>query len=315
MKKGIDISEWQTSVDYSKLKEQGIEFAIIRCGYGRASTQKDKMFEKHYEGLKKAGIKIGCYLYSYANKIADGTLEAQNCLDFIKGKTFDLPIFYDLEDKTTSVLGKNNITVLATNFCKKIKVSGYEVGIYANLNWWKNYINLGEIKKEISDLKVWLAQWEVSKPTANFNYDFWQYTSSGVLEGIAGRVDMNYMCTEAVDKPVENVDNSKKSNEEIAKEVWQGKWGNGQERVDKLTKAGYDYTEIQKIVNNTKSDDKTIKVGDKVQVINAIQYNGQPFAKYYDSYNVIEVKGDRVVIGRGATVTCAINVKNLRKIL
>lgn len=265
------------------------------------------MFEKHYQGLKKAGIKLGCYLYSYANKVADGNLEAQNCLNFIEGKTFELPIFYDLEDSCVRLLGKDNITKLAINFCNIIKKSGYQVGVYANLNWWNNYINLSELKNKISNINIWLAQWEVSKPTANFNYDFWQYTSSSVLDGIVGRVDMNYMRTEGVE-------NLKKSNEEIAKEVWQGKWGNGQERVDRLTKAGYDYTEIQKIVNNTKSDNKIIKVGDKVQVLDNVQYNGESFMSYHNIYDVIEVKGDRVVIGIGKVVTCAINIKNLKKV-
>ncbi len=271
------------------------------------------MFEKHYTGLKKAGIKIGCYLYSYANKVADGKLEAQNCLKLIQGKKFDLPIFYDLEDKTTSILGKNNITILANSFLTEIKKAGYKTGIYANLNWYTNYINLNELRNRNPNMSVWLAQWEVSKPTANFQYDFWQYTSNGVLDGVNGRVDMNYMYTKTVDNSVENVENSKKSNEEIAKEVWEGKWGNGQERVDKLTKAGYDYTEIQKIVNNTNTDDKTIKVGDKVQVLNAVQYTGEPFSVYYEKYDVLEVKGQRVVIGIGNTVTCAINIKNLKK--
>lgn len=273
------------------------------------------MFEKHYNGLTKAGIKIGCYLYSYANKVADGVLEAKNCLNFIKNKKFDLPIFYDLEDKSTSILGKSNITQLAIDFCKTIQKEGYEVGVYANLNWWKNYINLQTLKQNIPNIKVWLAQWEVSKPTATFSIDYWQYTSSGVLDGIAGRVDMDYMQTITVDNAVENVENSKKSNQEIANEVWQGKWGNGQERVDRLTKAGYDYTEIQKIVNSMNKIDKlSINVGDKVKVLNAIQFTGEPFSVYYDSYDVIEVKGERVVIGRGKTITCAINVNNLKKV-
>ena len=92
MKKGIDISTWQENVDYNKLKEQGIEFAIIRTGYGKNKSQKDKMFEKHYEGLKNANIKIGAYHYSYITSIEGAIQEAKNCLEFIKGKTFDLPI-------------------------------------------------------------------------------------------------------------------------------------------------------------------------------------------------------------------------------
>lgn len=312
MKKGIDLSEWQISVDYSKLKEQGIDFAIIRCGYGRDKTQKDKMFETHYEGLKKAGIKIGCYIYSYANKVADGKLEAKNCLQFIKGKTFDLPVFYDLEDKVTSILGKYNITLLANDFLCEIKKAGYNTGIYGNLNWFNNYINLKELKNRNPKMYVWLAQWEVSKPSASFDYDYWQYSSNGVLDGISGRVDMNYQITEIVDNSVEN---SKKSNEEIAKEVWQGLWGNGQERVDKLTKAGYDYTAIQKIVDSMAPQiTDTIKVGDQVTVLNNVQYTGQPFDVFFTKYDVIEVKGDRAVIGIGNTVTCAINVKNIKKV-
>lgn len=318
MKKGIDISQWQTNVDYSKLKKQGIEFAIIRCGYGRASTQKDNQFENHYKGLKKEGIKIGVYLYSYANCIQDGTLEAQNVLNFIKGKELDLPIFYDLEDKTTLALGRNNITEVAKKFCKVIQNAGYNVGIYANLNWFINYINLSSIKKDYPQCYVWLAQWEVETPTANFEYDFWQYTSKGKLDGISGNVDMDYeirSTVENVEKPVDK----RKSNEEIAKEVWQGLWGNGEERKNRLTNAGYDYTEIQKIVDKTKPTTTTtntsaIKVGDKVKVLKAIQYNGQPFTSYYSKYDVIEVKGNRIVIGQGKTVTCAINVENLQKI-
>lgn len=313
MKKGIDLSEWQTQVDYTKLKRQGIDFAIIRCGYGRDKSQKDKMFEKHYEGLKKAGIKIGCYIYSYANKVSDGKLEAQNCLNFIKGKTFDLPVFYDLEDKVTSSLGKTNITMLANAFLTEIKKAGYNTGIYANLNWFNNYINLRELKNRNPNMYVWLAQWEVSKPTASFNYDFWQYTSNGKLDGISGRVDMNYQITKTEDNSVGNVEN-RKSNEEIAKEVWQGLWGNGQERVDQLTRAGYDYTEIQKIVDMTSPNTKTIKAGDKVKVLKPVDYNGQSFGVYFPYYNVIEIKGDRAVIGKGATVTAAINVKNLSKL-
>ena len=92
--KGIDISEWQENVNFSKLKEQGIEFAIIRLGYGKQINQKDSMFETYFEGLKNAGIKVGAYLYSYAYVKEGAKLEAENTLEIIKGKTFDLPILY-----------------------------------------------------------------------------------------------------------------------------------------------------------------------------------------------------------------------------
>lgn len=245
MTKGIDISEWQTNVDYSKLKSQGIEFAIIRCGYGKNSHQKDKMFETHYKGLKEQGIKVGAYLYSYCNNINNAKKEAENCLDFIKGKTFELPIFYDLEDKITRPLGKNNITYIAKVFCEIIEVKGYKAGIYANLDWFKNLIDVSQVNQ----YNLWLAQW-TDKPTKDFKYDFWQYTSKGKLSGISGNVDMNYYLGNSI--IVENVDNfveNRKSDEQIANEVIEGKWSNGEERKQKLISAGYSYSKIQQLVN------------------------------------------------------------------
>ena len=244
MIKGIDISEWQTDIDYMKLKQQGIEFAIIRCGYGKNASQKDKMFEKHYAGLKYAGIKIGCYLYSYCNKVENAVLEARNCLEFIKGKQFELPVFYDLEDKITKPCGRIEITQMAINFCEEIEKAGYKSGIYANLDWFTNLIDINKV----SNYKIWLAQW-TTNPTKNFHYDYWQYTDKGQINGINGNVDMNY-CYDNISNIVENVDNFvEKSIEELANEVIKGKWGNGEERKQKLTNAGYNYQEVQNKVN------------------------------------------------------------------
>lgn len=262
MYKGIDISTWQKNVDYSKLKEQGIEFAIIRCGYGKDNSQKDTMFETHYKGLKEAGIKVGAYLYSYCSNVNNAVLEAKNCLQFIKGKSFELPIFYDLEDKITKVLGKEAITQIAINFCEEIQKAGYVAGIYASLDWFNNYIDINKVNK----YKIWLAQWEVSKPTANFKYNYWQYTSSGQIEGISGRVDMNY-CYDDISISVENVEKpveKSKSNEELADEVIKGLWGNGQERKDRLTTAGYNYNEVQDIVNKKLSKKSNEQIANEV---------------------------------------------------
>ena len=108
-----------------------------------------------------------------------------------------------------------------------------------------------------------------------------------------------------------SVDNSK-SIEELAKEVIAGKYGNGEERKQNL---GSLYNEVQNRVNEIMGVSKElIKVGDKVKVLNAVQYNGQTFKTYYDVYDVIEVKDERVVIGIDQTVTCAINIKNIKKV-
>lgn len=121
---------------------------------------------------------------------------------------------------------------------------------------------------------------------------------------------------------VENVENSvdKKTNEEIADEIMfkenYGGWGTGELRKQLISDAGYNYNDIQAIINSRygKTVTDEIKVGDKVEVINNIQYNGKTFRKYYDVYNVIEIKNDRVVIGIENIVTCAINIKNIRKV-
>ena len=205
--KGIDISTYQQNVNYRKLKEQGIEFAIIRLGYGKNSSQKDSMFETHFEGLKNAGIKVGAYLYSYAYVKEDAKLEAKNTLKIIKGKQFDLPIFYDMEESKQAKLGKTVLTEMANEWCRIIKDAGYKAGVYANLNWFKNYLNPYEIASEFNF--IWLALWNNDeKPNVQFPVAFWQYTSNGHLDGIKGRVDLDKCFVESFQQPVDNVVNN-----------------------------------------------------------------------------------------------------------
>ena len=242
--KGIDISTYQQNVNYKKLKEQGIEFAIIRLGYGKNFSQKDSMFETHFEGLKNTGIKVGAYLYSYAYVKEGAKLEAENTLKIIKGKQFDLPIFYDMEESKQALLGKEVLTEMANEWCRIIKNAGFKAGVYANLNWFKNYLNPYEIKAQNN--YIWLALWNNDiKPNVEFTVDFWQYSSKGKLEGIQSFVDLDKCYTQDFTHYKQNL----KSNEEIATEVIKGLWGNGQERKDRLTKNGYNYNEIQKVVN------------------------------------------------------------------
>ena len=204
--KGIDISEFQDNVNYKKLKEQGIEFAIIRLGYGKQINQKDSCFEKHFEGLKNAGIKVGAYLYSYAYVKEGAKLEAENTLEIIKGKTFDLPIFYDMEESKQAKLGQTVLTEMANEWCKIIKNAGFKAGVYANLNWFKNYLDPTKIK---NDNYIWLALWNNDEnPNVQFPVDFWQYSSKGKLDGIQGRVDLDKCFVESFGQPVDNVVNN-----------------------------------------------------------------------------------------------------------
>lgn len=242
MKKGIDLSTFQRNVDYEALKKDGVEFAIIRCGYGKDAGQKDEMFEEHYAGCKAAGIKVGAYHYSYCTKVENAILEAQNCLSYIKGKEFDLPIFYDLENnETIGQLNQDEITLIALKFCRFLEGEGYNSGVYANLDWFKNKIRVQAL--EIENYSIWLAQWN-NEITADFNVDIWQNTNHLKVGNIS--CDGDYLLNENIlinqDEPTLDVDICKS----LAVDVIFGKYGNGLERKEAL---GSYYNEVQDIVN------------------------------------------------------------------
>lgn len=301
--KGIDISTWQDKVDYSKLKSQGIEFVIIRCGYGKNEHQKDNMFETHYKGCKQAGLKVGAYLYSYATSVDNAKLEAENCLKFIKGKDFDLPIYYDVEDKTIEPLGNILITQCIIEFCKIIENAGYKAGVYANLNWFNNFIDVNKIKK----YSLWVAQWN-NKCTANFNYDIWQYTSSGELDGINGRVDMNILYNDIYTQSGDNI-----VNKCVRCDIGTPKFCEPCYQLLNTENIKLK-SEIEQLKNKNKIND--IKKGDYILFKGTTDYNGTRLDDwtYNSKFNVIEVNGDRVVIGKGNIVTAGVKKSDCYKI-
>ena len=188
--KAIDVSYCQTNVDYDRVKNSGIDVVIIRAGYGRESYQKDSEFETHYRNAKAAGLKVGAYWYSYADSVSDAVNEANACLACIKGKSFDYPIYYDLEEQSIANLGVSACTDMARAFCNKIIDAGYAAGVYANLNWFQNYLDYNTLHDKYS---IWLAQWSNSH---SLDCDIWQYASDGNVSGIRGNVDMDVVIGE-----------------------------------------------------------------------------------------------------------------------
>ena len=254
--KGIDVSKHNGSIDWKKVKASGIEFAIIRIGYGGSVPVKDERFEENYKNAKANGIEVGVYIYSYADSESDVKKEYEAVINWLGGRVLDLPVYYDVEDKKMSGLSKKVLSNYIKTFCVKIEKAGYWAGIYASKNWLENKLNMTTLK----DYTVWVAQWS-SNPTYQGSYGMWQYTSDGSIKGISGRVDMNYQVKELGGSlnTTSNNENSKKSNEEIANEVIKGIWGNGRDRKNRLTNAGYDYNTIQKLVNqklNKKSNEE-----------------------------------------------------------
>ena len=156
-KKGIDVSEFQGKIDWEKVKNDGIEFAILRCGYGMDfSNQDDVEYERNANECERLGIPYGVYLMSYANTVEKARSEAKHVLRLIEGRKISLGVWYDIEDNGTSgAINKETLTNIINTFCNTIKNAGYKVGVYANLNWLEN-----KIEKTIKDnYDIWVAQY------------------------------------------------------------------------------------------------------------------------------------------------------------
>ena len=188
----VDISEFQQGINFNKMKNDGIKAVIIRAGYGRETSQKDSMFESHYKNAKNANLKIGVYWYSYADSVNDAEKEAKACLECINNKSLDMPIYYDLEDNSQVKLGKTKLTEIAERFCETIKKSNYRAGVYANLNWFNNYLDYDKLKKKYS---IWLAQYN---SVNELSCDIWQNSSTGRVSGYGKNIDTNIIFNENV---------------------------------------------------------------------------------------------------------------------
>lgn len=187
MKKIIDISQHNGTIDFTKVKNSGIDGVIIRVGWiGNYNNHTiDTKFTEYYNKAKTAGLQIGFYVYSYAKNINAIKSGVNWLITLIKGKIFSLPVFLDLEDKTT--IG-TNLTEQALTFCQLIEKQGYIAGIYANKDWFTHKIKVDKLEK----YKIWLAEWNGKKePTVSYRVDLWQYSDKGKVNGISGYVDMD----------------------------------------------------------------------------------------------------------------------------
>ena len=278
VKRVIDVSAWQGVIDWERVKPQ-IDGAILRCGYGRdIVSQSDKYFRRNADECTRLGIPFGVYLYSYANSVEAAKSEAAHVLRLIKGYALAYPVYYDLEESGTEAGAVERARV----FGAIIEEAGYWCGIYANLNWWNNYlVGLDEFTK-------WVAQYNKTNHYKGSGMDMWQYSDSGRVDGIDGNVDMNEcyrdfpaeILKDEAPEPEESkpepqpVRPTKKSVAELADEVLAGKWGNGADRRARLTSAGYDYDAVQAAVNKklepTQAPDTyTVKQGDTLGSIAA----------------------------------------------
>lgn len=188
--KGIDISTYQRNVDFKKLKAAGVNFVILRAGYGNAlayPNQYDDMFESHYKNAKAAGLNVGAYWYLYATTVSGAQQEAKSFLKALKGKKFEYPVYIDLEERSQFNTGRTNCSNMVRAFCDILENAGYWSGLYISRSPLQNYIT-PEVANRYS---LWVAEY-ASKCNYGGTVDIWQYTSSARYNGFNGNLDGDY---------------------------------------------------------------------------------------------------------------------------
>ena len=188
-KRGIDVSKWQGSIDWARVKASGtVEFAILRAGYGSLVKQKDKMFDANYNACKRLGIPVGAYWYSYATTTAGARREARAFLKVVAGKTFEYPLWFDQEyEPKIKALSTAKRTEIVKAFCEELETAGYYTGLYCSRDWLQNYLNY----KELAHLDIWVAAYGSTAGNVPLPYGMWQCSSSGKVNGISGNVDID----------------------------------------------------------------------------------------------------------------------------
>ena len=308
--KGIDVSEFQGNIDWDKVKADGIKFAILKLGniYDYDTNYKDSKFDTNYKEAKKRGIKIGAYIYNYCNTVDTLKKGLEWAIGKLDGRKLDLPLYLDMEDKDIQGETKASLTEQCNEFAKYVESKGYRAGVYANVNWLKNELNPNDFDKDIS---VWVAQY-YKECQYTGKYDIWQYASNGKVSGISGTCDMNYLYNEDIIKESGSTENTdKKSVDELAQEVIDGKWGDGEARKKKLEDAGYNYNAVQNRVNEMLAKPKKSIAEVAKDVIAGKYGNGDNRKKKLEAegydYDEVQAKVNQLL---GANVTKTYTVKS-----
>ena len=196
---GIDVSQWQGTINWKKVKADGISFVFIRCSYTslKSFNLHDPKFKANVEAAAAAGLKVGVYHYSGATSATEAKKEANYVVNLLKPykSKITLPVMFDYEpgERVTANYKKTSKTTrtkYATTFCNAAKAAGYTSGVYCSTSWFPDYFNISSLSSNSN----WDAQW-ASKNTYTVAYDFWQYIDSGKISGISGSVDCNFWYT------------------------------------------------------------------------------------------------------------------------
>lgn len=259
MTNGIDVSAYQGNIDWYRVTA---DFAIIRAGYGDSASGRDAKFEQNYAGCEENSISKGCYWFSYAMTEDEAEAEARALLEVIRGKRFEFPVFYDVENQSQFKLGSRRVSAIIRAFLKVMEDSGYLAGLYMSAF----YLNTVVEKDIIDGYPIWVADYSTVN-TFNGNYGIWQYgiagspqfntTNAASVPGVDGECDLDRCYVDYPEKikslglngyPKKS-DSDRKTIDELAHEVLLGEWGNGADRRKRLTEAGYNYLRVQQKVD------------------------------------------------------------------
>ncbi len=183
---GIDVSVWQGNINFKKVKKDGIGLVIMRAGHG---SSVDTTFKKNYKNAKKAGLMVGCYWFVTATSQNELTRQIRLCKKAIKGKTFDMPVFIDIESNSQFSKGRTFCSSLVSGFCDQMLSSGYTTGWYTSRSFVQKYLTKKVARSDKTT--AWIAE---HGPRLNYDqaYDIWQYSHTGRISGINAYVDLNW---------------------------------------------------------------------------------------------------------------------------
>lgn len=255
MTHGIDVSAWQGKIDFNKVKKSGYEFVILKAGGNDDGCYIDGRFETNYFAAKKSGLKIGAYYFVNRDfSVKNAQKLAEVFYNIVKNKTFDLPLFIDVE--TTPTSERTTVTIGINIFCSYLRKKGYKSGVYASaVSGFVDRIDTGFLNPCIYK---WVASYSYKPTSVSSEFCIWQKSSTGRVNGINGNVDINECYVDF--KSATNTNNKTLTIDNIhdkyynvykryASDVISGKYGNGTERKNKLVSLNIDYNYCQSIVN------------------------------------------------------------------
>lgn len=186
---GIDVSKWQGNIDWSKVKSDGIDYAMIRSSYGTENV--DQKLAQNVKGCIQNDIPYGFYHYTYAKNVTEAKAEAEFFLNTISGYSPEYPVVLDIEENFYKQMSKKQVTDIIVAFTDVLEQNGYYVSLYTNTYFLNNYVD----KTRITDIDIWISCWGDFDRLVGYykgSYGMWQYSAKGKVSGISGDVDKNY---------------------------------------------------------------------------------------------------------------------------